>query len=119
MAFVMLLGPESFHSLSRAEVQYTNLNTASWANGDTTITYTYDNNGSVETKTTVTSSVIKKVVTYHYNLTGRQDKVTTDDQAGTEHIVEYIYNDEGIRVQADSYDQPAGGGAKSNEKTVT
>ena len=119
VAFVMLLGPESFHNLSQADVQYANLNSASWANGDTTITYTYDDNGSVETKTTVTSSVVKEVVTYHYNLAGRLDKVTTDDQAGTEHIVEYIYNDEGIRVQAYSYDQPTGGGAKSNEKTVT
>lgn len=33
VAFVMLLGPESFHNLSQAEVQYANLSTASWAQG--------------------------------------------------------------------------------------
>jgi RHS repeat-associated protein len=118
-AFVMLLGPENFQQLAEAEVQYANISTASWANGDTIITYIYDDNGSVTSKTTATGGVVKEVVTYQYNLAGRLDKVTTDEQTVTEHVVEYIYNDEGIRVRASSYDQPTGGGTKSNEKTVT
>ena len=107
VAFVMLLGPESFHNLSRADVQYANLSTASWANGDTTITYTYDNNGSVETKTTVTSSVVKEIVTYHYNLAGRLARVWTDTDSSsstnTVDIVDYKYNDDGIRVEKYSF----------------
>ena len=118
-AFVMLFGPENFQNLAQAEIQYANISTASWANGDTIITYTYDDNGSVTSKTTTTGSVVKEVVTYQYNLAGRLDKVTTDEQTGTKNVVEYIYNDEGIRVRAYSYDQPTGGGTKSNEKTVT
>jgi RHS repeat-associated protein len=107
VAFVMLLGPESFHNLSQADVQYANLNSASWANGDTTITYTYDNNGSVETKTTVTSSVVKEVVTYHYNLAGRLARMWTDTDSSsstnTVDVVDYKYNDDGIRVEKYSF----------------
>jgi len=120
VAFVMLFGPENFQQLAQAEMQYANLSTASWANGDTTITYTYDTNGSCITKTTkITSTqIIKDIVTNHYSLAGRLDKVTTNAQQSTESVVEYIYNDDGIRVRAYSYDQPTGGGTKSNEKTV-
>jgi hypothetical protein len=114
----MLFGPESFQQVAQAEMHYANLSTASWAKSNTTITYTYDDNGSVETKTTVTNSVVKEAVTYHYSLAGRLDKVTTDKQSGTDNIVEYTYNNAGIRVRAYSYEQQPGGGTKSSEKTV-
>lgn len=103
VAFVMLFGPEGFQQVAQADVQYANLSTASWANGDTTITYTYDANGSVETKTTVTSSVVKEVVTNHYNIAGRLSRMVTDSDAdsGTNSVdvVDYTYNDDGIRVK--------------------
>jgi len=119
VAFVMLFGPEEFHSIAQADVQYADLSTATWANGDTTIEYTYDANGSVETKTTKVTSTqaVKETVIYNYNLQNRLAKVTTEDENGDKRIVEYTYNDEGIRVKAYSYDIPYGQSIQ-NEKTV-
>jgi len=119
VAFVMLFGPEHFHSLAQGEMQYSDLSTASWSQGDTTIEYTYDANGSVETKTTkVTSTqIIEEVVTNHYSLAGRLDKVTTENSDGNQRIVEYTYNDDGIRIESYSYDIPDGGSVE-NEETV-
>jgi len=45
VAFVMLLGPEHFGHLAQAQVEYANLNTASWAQGEQDIHYAYDANG--------------------------------------------------------------------------
>ena len=39
IAFVMLFGPEHFHSLAQADVQYANLSTATWAQGNRDIHY--------------------------------------------------------------------------------
>jgi RHS repeat-associated protein len=102
VAFVMLLGPEHFHSLAQAQVQYSDLNTATWANGDTTIEYTYDANGSVETKTTKVTSTqaVEETVVNSYNLANRLETVTTT-RGDTVEVVEYTYNDDGIRVKSE------------------
>jgi len=119
LAFLIFIGPDGFESLAQAEMQYSELGASSWGQADRTIEYTYDDNGSLLTKTTkVTStSEVIETVTNHYNLANRLDKVTTELANGDQHIVEYTYNDEGIRVRAYSYDIPYGQGVQ-NEKTV-
>jgi RHS repeat-associated protein len=119
LAFLIFVGPDGFESLAQAEMQYANLGISSWGQADRTIEYTYDDNGSMLTKTTkVTStSEVIETVTNHYNLANRLDKVTTELANGDQHIVEYTYNDEGIRVRAYSYDIPNSQGVQ-NEKTV-
>ncbi len=99
VAFMMLFGPENFDSMSQADVQYTNLSTATWAEGDTTIEYTYDDNGSVETKTTkVTSTAsIEETIVYGYNLANRLVSVTTT-KGNVVELAEYTYSDDGVRV---------------------
>jgi len=99
----MLFGPEEFHSIAQADVQYTNLSTATWANGDTTIEYTYDVNGSVISKTTKVTSTqaVKETVIYNYNLQNRLAQIVRQyDDAGDkiEEFTEYTYNDNGIRI---------------------
>ena len=66
VAFVMLFGPENFQQFAQAEMQYANLSTASWANGNTTITYTYDANGSVKTKTTAVGKALALAIPNGY-----------------------------------------------------
>jgi len=99
VAFVMLFGPESFQQVAQGEMQYANLSTASWANGNTTITYTYDDNGSVTSKTTTGASA--ETVVYEYNLQNRLETITRTYNDGVNDITEvttYTYNDNGIRV---------------------
>ena len=52
MAFVFLAGPESFVTLSHGQIQYSNLGAAAWGNTGDTITYEYDDNGSLTSKVT-------------------------------------------------------------------
>jgi RHS repeat-associated protein len=120
VAFVMLFGPEHFDYLAQADVQYANLSTATWAQGDATIEYTYDANGSVETKTTKVTSTqaVEETVTYDYNLQNRLAKVTTEDENGDKHIAEYTYNDEGVRVRSYTYDIPSGQSVQNEKTTV-
>ena len=55
----MLLSPEGLVQLAQADVQYSQLCTNSWGKGGQAITYTYDDNGSVETKTTVEGATVR------------------------------------------------------------
>ena len=72
LAYVMLLGP-SLQQMAHAEMQYAYLNTDSWGQSNRTIEYTYDTNGSLETKTTKVTSPesIIETVTNTYNLQNR------------------------------------------------
>jgi len=116
VAFVMLLGPEGFNSLARAEVQYANLGTSSWGQANRTIHYSYDANGSLEKKIIAVTgeadpdnNYIEKFI-YSYNLANRFETIThysyedlggsTDDDH-IEEVTTYIYNDDGIRVAAE------------------
>jgi RHS repeat-associated protein len=123
VAFVMLFGPEEFNSLAQADVQYANLSTATWAQGNRDIHYVYDDNGSVIEKITAIKDEpdpqnnFEEKVTNTYNLQNRLAKVTTEDEYGDKHIVEYIYDDECIRVRSYTYDIPYGQSIQ-NEKTV-
>ncbi|MBN2376901.1 MAG: hypothetical protein JXD22_10895, partial [Sedimentisphaerales bacterium] len=53
------------------------MNTSTWAEVGTTITYTYDANGSLISKTTCKDEQ-EETITYAYNLQNRLFKVTTN-----------------------------------------
>jgi hypothetical protein len=100
----MLFGPENFNNFAQAEMQYSQLSTASWADCNTTIEYTYDANGSLETKTTrTTGGAAREVITNTYNLAGRLSRVVTDPEPSSAtnivDVTDYTYNDAGIRVR--------------------
>jgi len=96
----MLIGP-GFEQLARADIQYSLLSTTDWASGNRTITYTYDDNGSIiqkVTKKTITQELVE-TITYTYNLQNRLARVTTTDhQTSTTTVVAYKYNPNGVRV---------------------
>ncbi|MCK4753253.1 MAG: hypothetical protein KAS75_07390 [Planctomycetes bacterium] len=106
LAYVILVGPWGFQQLAQADIAYSLLSTTDWASGNSTITYTYDANGSMETKTTKLTStdVTQETVTYEYNLQGRLAKVTTTPYVSgvpqTSVVTEYKYNPSGIRVES-------------------
>jgi len=102
VAFVMLLGPESFQNMAQAQAQYSNLNSASWGQGNRDIHYYYDDNGSVTskiTKVTTTQVELERVV-YEYNLQNRliKVKVSTDGGQSWDSTTEYKYDAVGNRV---------------------
>ena len=103
LAYVILIGPWGFEQLAQADIAYSELCTTDWAIGNSTITYTYDANGSVETKTTTVDSTETERVLYEYNLQGRLKtvKVSTDGGTTWSSITEYKYNPNGIRVEKD------------------
>jgi len=115
----MLIQPGWLESLAYASSQYNQIAATNWATHKY-IEYTDDNNGSCITKTTKDSSnSVVEAVQYDYNLQNKLEKVTTDPISGsTVSVTEYTYNDEGIRVQAVSYDMPRGGGTHTNETTI-
>ena len=110
LAYMMLITPFGFERLAQADIQYSQLDTRHWSEGDRTIDYTYDDNGSVVTKTTkqTSTSTVLETITYDYNLQNRLEKVTTDDQSGTVEIAEYKYNPDGIRVQKHTWSEVGG-----------
>mgnify|MGYP000998899200 CR=1 FL=1 len=59
LALVMLLSPEGLVQLAQADVQYSQLCTNSWGKGGQAITSTYDENGSVETRTTGEGATVR------------------------------------------------------------
>ncbi|MHC4260787.1 MAG: hypothetical protein ACYSTF_10330, partial [Planctomycetota bacterium] len=104
LAYIMLIGPFGFEQLARADIQYQ--------------TYTYDDNGSVETKV-VNDGGPEVTYTYQYNLRNRLAKVTESTVGQTDdHVTEYKYNPQGIRVCAYSYDTPDDGETRTGEKTI-
>jgi len=98
IAYIMFISPEAFHQLSQADIAFSQLATTDWASGNRAITYTYDDNGSVTSKTTkkITSQETLEVVTYEYNLQGRLAKMTVDDGSIT--VTEYEYDPDGNRI---------------------
>lgn len=106
MAAVFLIGVDSVRNLAEGAVSYSQLSTTQWAKGDTTIAYTYDNNGSLETKTSTGTET--KAITYDYNLQNRLERVSTDYQNGTVEITDYTYSDNGIRVASHGWTEVNG-----------
>jgi RHS repeat-associated protein len=98
IAYVMFISPEGFYQLSYASTDYNTPNRQ--------ITYTYDDNGSLTSKTLVDTNTQEtlEVVTYEYNLQNRLAKTTTtpyeNGQPQTQDAVtaEYKYDPDGIRV---------------------
>jgi len=118
LAYMMLLTPVGLQSLAQADILYSQLRTLAWGKGNTTITYTYDDNGSVETK--VVDDGNTETFTYVYNLQNRLESVNKEyDLSGDtiNEVTEYTYNDNGIRVKSYYY-KTINGGAKQNEKTI-
>jgi hypothetical protein len=75
LAYIMLIGPFGFEQLARADIQYQDLMASDWGSDGETITYTYDDNGSIETKV-VNDGRPEVTYTYQYNLRNRLAKVT-------------------------------------------
>ncbi len=109
MAFTFILGPSQFQQLAQADTLYQNLSTNGWGQTDRTIDYTYDDNGSLLSKTTreTSTSTVQERVDYQYNYQGRLCRVITDldSASGTNpvDVVDYAYNEAGIRVSAYSF----------------
>jgi RHS repeat-associated protein len=110
LAYVFFVTPEGFLHLSQAAIQYGQLSTASWGQGDTTIVYEYDNNGSTTKKTTKTTSTqtIREVVDYSYNLQGKLKEVRTNKQAGTVEVAQYAYTPSGDRYRSTTWTEVSG-----------
>ena len=80
LAWIFLLGPEVIHQTAHADSQYTQVSTFTWANGNHTIEYGYDDNGSLISK--VTHKRIDEHTTefvegrrYEYNLQNRMTEL--------------------------------------------
>ena len=97
MAGIFLIGVDSVRNLAEGTVSYSQLSTLQWAKGGTTITYDYDDNGSLISK--VSTGTTTETVTYKYNLQNRLQRVETTPSGEPTQVVEYVYNDAGIRVQ--------------------
>ncbi len=52
LAYVMLVSPTALQQAAHGQTLYSNLNATDWSQGDRTILYEYDANGSVTSKTT-------------------------------------------------------------------
>jgi len=107
LAYIFMIGPDIFHQLAQADVQYANLNSASWGQGNRDIHYSYDANGSTIEKITAVkdepnpqTNFLEKVTSV-YNLQNRLAQIVReyDDSVDTvEEFTAYKYNDSGIRV---------------------
>ncbi|MHC5062140.1 MAG: RHS repeat-associated core domain-containing protein, partial [Planctomycetota bacterium] len=104
LSYVMLLSPVVLEALAQGTVEYANLCVSAWATSDS-VSYTYDNNGSVTSKTSVKDSQTTQTVTYTYNLQNRLETVTTTPYTGgipgTPSVTTYKYNPDGIRIEKD------------------
>jgi len=102
LAYVFLIGPECLLYLSQAATQYSQISTLAWGRGNSIITYGYDANGSLTSKTTTCGGQTTESVVYTYNLQNRLARVETTPYtggvAGAVTAVDYAYNPDGIRV---------------------
>ncbi|MEN6309506.1 MAG: RHS repeat-associated core domain-containing protein [Anaerohalosphaeraceae bacterium] len=102
LAYVFLIGPECLVYLSQAATQYSQISMLAWGRGNSIITYGYDANGSLTSKTTTSGGQTAESVVYTYNLQNRLARVETTPYtggvAGTVTAVDYAYNPDGIRV---------------------
>ena len=112
LAYVMVLTPYVLESLAQGAVTFDQLDTTTWGQGNTTIEYSYDDNGSVIEKRTYTTggdpADYDELVTYEYNLQNRLSKVTTAQPDGEDiiaEVTEYTYNPHGIRVEKHTWTQ--------------
>jgi RHS repeat-associated protein len=122
LAYLMLLTPCGIQQLAEGSILYSQLDTRHWSQGNRTIHYQYDDNGSMTKKITALTgeadpenNYIEKA-TYDYNLQNRLERVTVDDGDNVDEITEYTYNDDGIRVKSYYY-QLVDGTTKQNEDT--
>ncbi|MGH2272879.1 hypothetical protein ACQ9LF_13865, partial [Anaerohalosphaeraceae bacterium U12dextr] len=77
LAYVFLIGPECLQHLSQAATQYSQISTLAWGRGNSIITYGYDANGSLTSKTTTRGGQTAERVVYTYNLQNRLARVET------------------------------------------
>ncbi|MEN6309508.1 MAG: Tox-REase-5 domain-containing protein [Anaerohalosphaeraceae bacterium] len=102
LAYTFLIGPECVVYLSQAATQYSQISTLAWGRGNSIITYGYDANGSLTSKTTTRGGQTAETVVYTYNLQNRLVRVETTPYtggvAGAVTAVDYAYNPDGIRV---------------------
>ena len=117
----MLLTPAGLQSIAQASIFYSGLDTRHWTEGNRTIQYAYDDNGSLTSKiTTVTSTQEElETITYEYNIQNRMERTVReyDDLGNTiNEVTEYTYNPDGIRIKSYYY-KTINGGAKQDEQT--
>jgi RHS repeat-associated protein len=101
LAYVMLISPACLQSLAEGAVQYSQLDARHWTEGNRTVEYAYDDNGSLTSKvTSVTSSQVELArIEYTYNLQNRLVEVrTSTDERQSWSVVEYKYDPDGNRV---------------------
>ncbi len=101
LAYMMLISPACLQSLAEGADQYSELDSRHWAEGDTTIEYDYDDNGSLVSKITKATGIEVERTIYEYNLQNRLNTVKTSFDGGTnwDSITEYKYDPDGNRVQ--------------------
>ena len=118
LAYIFMIGPETFVQLANAEVNYGTLSTQAWGHAGDYKTYYYDANGSLtytiysdvltsgDPAAIVAADSTLKYDRNEYNLQNRLSKVTRYSVTGsttTRLITEYAYNPDGIRVGSNSY----------------
>ena len=101
LASMMLISPVCLQSLAEGANQYSDLDSRHWAQGDTTIAYGYDANGSMICKITKESGTETERVIYEYNLQNHLSKVKVSANGGYtwSNVTEYKYDPEGNRVE--------------------
>jgi RHS repeat-associated protein len=110
LAWVFLIGPECFRQAAYADSQYEQVSTFTWADGNYTIEYGYDDNGSLTSQVTVrrTGPETTEFVEgrrYEYNLQNRLARLwdAGDDEllntADDVLLAEYRYNPQGMRIE--------------------
>jgi len=105
LACIFLVGPEWFHGLAQASIEYSSLSTLAWARAGDTIEYGYDANGSLISKVTRNGSGdVTESRAYEYDLRGRLARevdtgLTPGDPADDAPIAEFAHNSSGIRVK--------------------
>jgi RHS repeat-associated protein len=103
LAYSILLTGGVMESLAYGAGIYENLQLSVWGSHGKTISYTYDDNGSLTSKTTRQDGVITEVVEYVYDLQGRLASAATTPYYGgspeTPTIAAYGYNEGGIRTR--------------------
>jgi hypothetical protein len=132
LAYIFLIGPETFQYLAYADVQYHQLSTQAWGHAGQVITYFYDANGSQTYKiyadvstsgdpaAIVAADTSLKYDKSEYNLQNRLSRLTQYSVAGSDVIrvvTEYAYNPDGIRTGSYTYRTINGGTAQEKKTT--
>ena len=139
LAYIFLVGPEVFHAVSQAAVQYGQISTAAWGADGDVYSYAYDENGSqvykvhaevtgIETMTPVdVAAWLNQYPSvdfdrYDYNLQNRLATATKVRHVGTdvsEEIAQYAYDPAGIRTSAWMYTVINGVTTNKQDETYT